>query len=88
MIYISESWILSTRQRTTINSLDMRLLRRTQDKRDKIGNEALREELQKPLTGVNVQHSQLRWFGYVLRIRADRLVREVYEAKRKTKKRV
>lgn len=83
ILYSSESWTLSGKQKTRINAIEMRFLRKIQGKtrRDRIRNETYRQQLKiKPICDI-IMEGQLRWFGHVCRMPEERLTKRVYETK-------
>jgi hypothetical protein len=49
--------------------------------RDKIRNETIRRNLGVPPLQMEIEESQLRWAGHVLRMGGERIARKVFEAK-------
>lgn len=89
LTYGCESWALTNRQRSKIQAMEMKYLRRILGKtrRDKIRNTQIREELgMKPVLQF-IEQRQLSWWGHIQRMSADRPVRQIYEARIQTKRR-
>jgi hypothetical protein len=69
--------------KSKIQTIEMRFLRKVVGKtrRDKIRNETIRRILGVPPLQTEIEESQLRWAGHVLRMGGDRIARKVFEAK-------
>jgi hypothetical protein len=63
--------------------MEMRFLRKVigKTRRDKIRNETIRKNLGVPPLQIEIEESQLRWAGHVLRMGKERIVWKVFEAK-------
>lgn len=88
LTYASESWVTTEKQRQSINSVEMRFLRKIKGKtrRDRIRNEVFREQLNIQPIEWNIEQNQIRWLGHVNRMGQERLVKKVYEARELGKK--
>ena len=88
LTYSCESWVLTERLKSKINSMEMRFLRKIQgrSRKDKIRNEIYRKQLNIIPVEETVQQGQLRWLGHVYRMEEDRLVKKVFEARRMEKR--
>lgn len=83
LTYGSESWVLSKRQKSTIQAAEMKYLRRVKGvtRMDKIRNERIREELEiQPITEF-IEQRQLSWWGHVQRLKDNIPVKQIYETK-------
>lgn len=90
LVYSSESWVLSNKQKSKLRSMEMRFLRKIEGKtrRDRIRNITYREILDtKPIETI-IQEKQLGWLGHMLRMGEDRSIRQIYEARPGEKNRV
>jgi hypothetical protein len=81
LVYGYESWALSTRDKSKIQSCEMRVLRVIMGvtRRDRRRNEDIREELGVENILKFIERGQLRWFGHVKRMDEDRYPRRFYE---------
>lgn len=89
LTYGCESWTLTNRQKSKIQAVEMKYLRRVVGKTrlDRIRNTQIREELDmKPVTEF-IEQRQLSWWGHIQRMSDDRPVKQVYEARIQTKRR-
>ena len=83
LTYGMESIPLTKAAESRITAMEMKYLRKTVNvtKRDRIRNIVIREELkQKPLIG-KIEEKKLKWFGHLVRMKEDRIVKKVFEAK-------
>lgn len=75
LTYGCESWALTKKHKSKLQSMEMRFLRKIENKtrRDRVRNVAIRSSLNiKPISQV-IQEQQLRWFGHVQRMPPTRL---------------
>jgi hypothetical protein len=75
--------VLNKKHKSKIQTMKMRFLRKVVGKtrRDKIRNETIRRNLGVPPLQIEIEESQLRWEGHVLRMGGDQISRKVFEAK-------
>jgi hypothetical protein len=75
--------VLNKKHKSKIQTMEMRFLRKDvgKNRRDKIRNETIRRNLGVPPVQTEIEESQLRWAGHVLRMGGDRIARKVFEAK-------
>ena len=85
-----ESWILTERQKSQIQAMEMKYLQRVRGvtKIDKKRNIDIREDLKIQSTLEFIEARQISWWGHLQRMEETRPVRRVWEAKtQKNKKR-
>ena len=85
-----ETWILNKQQKSKIQAVEMRYLRRTKGvtRYDRIRNTDIREELEIESTLEFIERRQLSWWGHLQRMDNKRPVKKIWEAKvQKQKKR-
>lgn len=78
-----ESWVLSVQDISKIRAVEMKYLRRVKGitKRDRIRNEAIREELKIEPIEDYIERRQLGWWGHLIRMEEDTQTRKVWETK-------
>lgn len=83
LTYGHESWIMTERTRSRIQASEMRFLRKIEgvSRIDRIRNSTIRDALNIEPLLLWIEKSQLRWFGHVLRMPADRIARRIFEAR-------
>lgn len=83
IMYSSETWTLTEKHKTRLNAMEMRFLRRIENKtkKDKIRNDTYRKNLQMEPVTEKITEGQLRWFGHVCRMPRDRITKRVYETR-------
>ena len=79
LTYGQQSWILTERTRSRVQAAEMRFLRRIVGvtRMDRIRNTDIRLELGVEPLLLSVEKTQLRWFGHVLRMDAERVARQI-----------
>nr|CAH7736900.1 unnamed protein product [Callosobruchus chinensis] len=84
----SESWLLSDRQKSKIQALEMKYLRGVKGvtRRDKIRNEVIRSELGVKSVLQKIEENQLKWFGHLVRMDVTRPVKMVWQAREQRKR--
>nr|CAH7736536.1 unnamed protein product [Callosobruchus chinensis] len=84
----SESWLLSDRQKSKIQALEMKYLRVVKGvtRRDKIRNEVIRSELGVKSVLQKIEETQLKWFGHLVRMDVTRPVKMVWQAREQRKR--
>lgn len=90
LIYGCESWTTVNKHKSRVESMEMRFLRKIEDKtrRDHIRNTTFRENLKTKAVAISVQERQLGWLGHITRMDKDRTVKKVFEARPKGKNRI
>lgn len=83
LTYGHENWVMSERMKSRIQAAEMRVLRRIAGCRriDKIENKVIRENLKVEPLLLQIEKSQMRWLGHVLRMGPERLVKKVWNAR-------
>ena len=81
--YGHESWVMTERTRSRIQAAEMRFLRRVSgvSLRDRVRSSDIREGLGVEPLVLQIERSQLRWFGHLVRMPPDRLPKEVFQAR-------
>ncbi|CAH2013124.1 unnamed protein product [Acanthoscelides obtectus] len=73
LIFGSESWVLTNRQKIKLQAIDMKYLRAVRvTRKDKIRNEVIREELGVESVLQRIEENQLKWFGHLVRMKDTR----------------
>ena len=83
LTYGCETWVLSGKTRRRIEAVEMKFLRgaRGVTLRDHVRSTQIREDLGvEPITEF-IERRQLSWWGHLQRMKVDRTVRQVWEAK-------
>ncbi|XP_050506798.1 uncharacterized protein LOC126886644 [Diabrotica virgifera virgifera] len=83
IMYSSETWTLTGRQKSRVNAMEMRFLRKIANRKrtDKIRNETIRQNLKLEPINEKIVEGQLRWFGHVCRMSNERLTKRVFETR-------
>lgn len=83
LIYGSEAWITTEKQKQKIQTAEMKYLRRVvgKTKRDKIRNQTIRTSLDIQPLQDRVYQAQLRWFGHLNRMDDQRIAKRAWEAR-------
>lgn len=83
-----ESWVLTKRLKSKIQSIEMKYLRRVLGvtRRDRIRNDTIREQLKVQPVAKWIENCQLRWYGHLKRMEDKRPVKRVWEAKSQKRK--
>ena len=89
LTYGSESWTLTNRIKSRLQGMEMKYLRRVKGitRRDRIRNEAVREELKIEPILETIENNKLKWFGHLIRMPDNRPVKTVWEARAHIKRR-
>lgn len=84
-----ESWVLNKQQKSKIQAVEMKYLRRTRGvtKKDKIRNTKIRDDLELESTLEFIEKRQLSWWGHLHRMDQRRPVKRIWEAKSQTRRR-
>lgn len=84
----SESWVLTKRQESLIQAVEMKYLRKVLGvtRMNKLRNSHIREQLKVQPVLTTIENCQLRWYGHLKRLNKERPVRRVWEAKRQEKR--
>ena len=79
LTYGQQSWILTERTRSRVQAAEMRFLRRIVGvtRMDHIRNTDIRLDLGVEPLLLSVEKTQLRWFGHILRMDAERMARQI-----------
>jgi exonuclease III len=79
LTYGHESWILTERTRSRVQAAEMRYLRRILgvSRRHRLRNDSIREAVNLEPLLLQVERSQLRWLGHVIRMDPERLPRRL-----------
>ena len=90
LTYGHESWVMTERTRSRIQAAEMRFLRGVAGitRLDRVRNSSIRNSLGIEPLLLQIERSQLRWFGHVVRMSHERLARQVLLAKPRGKRRV
>ena len=81
LVYGSESWSLSARDRSRLEVVEMKCLRSICGLRrvDRVRNEEIRRRCQMEVSiSERVEQNVLRWFGHMERMPEERVVKQVY----------
>jgi hypothetical protein len=83
LLYESESWVITDKQKQDIQTAEMKYLRRVigKTRRDKIRNEMIRMNLGIQPLHNKMEQAQLRWFGHLNRMDEEKLTKQVWEAR-------
>lgn len=84
LTYGCESWVLTKNQKSKIQAIEMRYLRRTKGitRKDRIRNQQVREELGVTKSVLEfIEQRQLSWWGHLQRLDSKRPVKQIWEAK-------
>jgi Reverse transcriptase (RNA-dependent DNA polymerase)/Endonuclease-reverse transcriptase len=83
LTYGSESWILTQNIKSRLQATEMKYLRRVKGitRRDRVRNEAVREELNVEPIMTKIKIQQLKWFGHLTRMHKNRPVKKVWQAR-------
>lgn len=78
-----ESWVLSKGQKSKIQAVEMKYLRRVMGvtKRDRLRNIDIRRDLEIQPTLDFIEQRQLSWWGHLVRMEERRPVRRIWEAR-------
>lgn len=82
-IYGAENWKLSERHRSMIRACEMRFLRRIAGvtRMDKISSKTIRESLGVEEIEERIRKRQLSWWGHMVRMADEKIVKQVWEVK-------
>jgi hypothetical protein len=83
LLYRSESWVITEKQKQNIQTAEMKYLRRVigKTRRDKIRNEMIKMNLgTQPLQNI-IEQAQLRWSGHLNRMDEERVTKQIWEAR-------
>ena len=83
LIYGSETWTLSDKNKSKVKAKEMRFLRRIKGitRRDRIRNTVVAEGLNIVLIEKVIEERQLSLLGHVHRINKERLAKEIFEVR-------
>lgn len=90
LVYGSESWPITDKQKKRITSTEMRFWRKIEGKTklDRIRNTTYREQLKVKAVDEVVAERQLGWLGHTYRMGENRMVKQILEARPEGKNRV
>ena len=82
LTYGHELWVMTERVRSRVQAAEMRFLRRAAGLTlmDRVRSSTIRESLNIEPLLLHIEKSQLRWYGHVLRMPQERLVKRVFQA--------
>ncbi|XP_022198639.1 uncharacterized protein LOC111055686 [Nilaparvata lugens] len=83
MLYGAESWTTLDKHMSRVTAAEMRYLRRIvgKNRRDRIRNETVRQDLEVgPVSGI-LEERQLKWLGHASRADETKKIRQFLEAK-------
>ncbi|XP_063904758.1 uncharacterized protein LOC135123812 [Zophobas morio] len=83
LIFGSESWTVTKKIKSQIQSMEMKFLRRVMGitKMDRIRNVEVRKELDiEPIVN-KIERNQLRWYGHLIRMDRETPVKSVWESR-------
>ncbi|KAI4461171.1 reverse transcriptase (rna-dependent dna polymerase) [Holotrichia oblita] len=82
MTYQCESWPLQKKQEGKIIATEMKFLRKISGKTkwDKIRNEQIRHKVNQEVITAKIEKKQLQWYGHMVRMEEETLVKKVVEA--------
>jgi exonuclease III len=82
LTYGHELWVVTERTRSRIQAAEMRFLRRIAGLtlRHRVRSSAIREKLNVEPLLLQIERSQLRWLGHLLRMPSERLVHRIWSA--------
>lgn len=85
----NETWVLTEKLEKRLQVAEMKYLRRAANVTimDKIRNDNIRDKLGIESVQKYIEKSQLRWWGHLKRLKGDRQVKQIWEAKYIGKKR-
>lgn len=88
LTYGCESWVLTKRHKTKIQSMEMKYLRRVLGvtRMDRIRNDVIRKQLKVQPVLKRIEDCQLRWYGHLRRMNEERPVKKIWEAKRQERR--
>ena len=83
LIYGHESWVMTERMRSQVQTSEMRFLRRIEGVTlfNKVRSSEIRKSLNIEQLLLRIERSQLRWFGHVSRMPQERLPKQALHAK-------
>lgn len=83
LMYGSETWTLTKKIKSKIQAAEMRILRLIHGvtRRDRIRNDDIRAALKVTSILSDIEKSQLRWFGHVIRMQDSRDVKRMFDWK-------
>ena len=90
LTYCHETWVMTERTRSRIQAAEMRFLRGVAGvtRLDRIRNTSIRDSLGVEPLLLQIERSQLRWYGHVVRMPHQRLAKQVLLSKPRGKRRV
>jgi hypothetical protein len=86
LIYASETWTLTKKDRKQLNVFEMKVYRRIlgpeyeneKDNWRKLTNKEIYASVKKPTITETIRLNRLRWFGHVQRMEENRIPKEYY----------
>ena len=88
LMFGSESWTLNESQKSRIQAMEMRYLRKVKGKTrmDKIRNEKIREDLEVESVTDKLEIQKLKWFGHLIRMNTNRPTKQIWECRTQNKR--
>jgi hypothetical protein len=82
LTYGHELWVMTRKTRSRIQAAEMRFLRRIAGLtlRDRVRSSEIRKNINVEPLLLQIERSQLRWLGHLLRMPSERLVHKVWDA--------
>lgn len=83
LLYGSESWVLTTSMKSSIQATEMKYLRRVMGitRMDRVRNQDIQDELKVDSVLKEIEKNQLKWFGHLCRMGDEAQVKCIWEAK-------
>lgn len=88
LTYGCESWVLNQRQRSKIQAIEMKYLRKVRSvtRKDRIRNDIIRKNLQIQSMQEFIEQRQLSWWGHLQRMNNDIPVKKIWESRTQGKR--
>lgn len=88
ILYGCETWTTNESQKAQLNTIEMKFLRSIAGKTryDRVRNEDIREITKQELIKTEMENRQLSWYGHIMRMDRNRLVKKVLETGRMGKR--
>lgn len=81
LLYSSETWTMTDKQKSKITTAEMRYLRRVVGKtrRDRVRNRSIRDDLELAPLVEDIKIKQLQWYGHLVRMSNERYPKKIFE---------